>query len=79
MNETRLERIEDKLDAISERLASIDRTLDKQHGQLEYHIKRTNLLEDEIKPIREHVIFIRGLIKFLGVLALLAGIYKALV
>ena len=76
MSDDRLIRIEEKIDAINEHLGRIDVTLAKQHDQLEYHIKRTNLLEEQVRPISEHVTFMKVLAKWLGVAALFAAIAK---
>lgn len=45
----------DELRKISERLASIDKTLEKQSVQLEYHIKRTDQNEAMINKIWDGV------------------------
>lgn len=76
MSEERLIRIEDKLDKIVDRLGSVDITLAKQHDQLEYHIKRTNLLEAELRPVRDHVNMIKVAVKYISVIAVIVGIVK---
>ena len=76
MNDERLVRIEDKIDKIFERMASVDVTLVKQHGQLEYHIKRTDLLESELKPVRDHVRLIQAALRWLSVIGIIAGVAK---
>lgn len=76
MSDERLIRIEDKIDKIVERLGSMDVTLEKQHGQLEYHIKRTDLLEAELKPVRDHVRLIQAALKWLTIISVLAGLFK---
>jgi hypothetical protein len=45
------------------------------------HIRRTELAEEnlrilaeELKPVKKHVIMIEGVLKFLGVLSLVAGV-----
>lgn len=55
-----------KLDMINDRLGSIDVTLAKQHESLEHHIKRTDILENELKPLREHVAVVNGGMKLIG-------------
>ena len=51
MDDRRLERIEKKLDDVADHLASIDTTLALQHASLEHHIRRTDILEEQVKPI----------------------------
>ena len=63
------ERILNKLDKIEDRLDRIDVTLAKQHEQIAYHIKRTNLLEESLKPIQKHVSFMEACLKVGGGLA----------
>lgn len=38
---------------VHERLNSVDQTLVKQHEQLTYHIKRTDLLDEELRMAKE--------------------------
>lgn len=77
MDDKRLERIEKKLDDSNEHLASIDVTLAMQHESLRVHIKRTNKLEDELKPIRRHVYMVQGGMALLSLLGIIAGILKS--
>lgn len=69
-------RIEDKLDSIVEKIASIDVTLAKQSVILDEHIKRSNLLEAKMEPIEKHVAIVHAILKGLGVLTALAGAIK---
>lgn len=78
MSDARLERIEKKVDDTNEHLASIDRTLAAQHESLKDHIRRTSILEEEIKPLKEHMIMIKGVIKFMGLLTGLGALYEFL-
>jgi hypothetical protein len=59
-------RILDKLDKIDEKLASIDVRLGKYNSELEFHIARTNQIEDELVPIVKHVEQVRGATKLLA-------------
>lgn len=79
MSDDRLTRIEDKIDHVVDKIGNIDVTLAKQHEQLEYHIKRTDLLEKSVKPIETHVTMIHGVLKAIGILAIGAGIAQAAV
>ena len=50
-------RIEDKLDKVAEKIGEINVTLGEQHVSLLEHMRRTSLLEDEIKPLqKQHTI-----------------------
>ena len=61
------QKFEKKLDAISEKLQSIDVTLAKQHVVLDEHIRRTEILENRIDPIEKNSLMFYGFIKFLGI------------
>lgn len=65
-----------KLDKIYDRLSSIDSTLSSQHEVLKEHIRRTEVLESEIKPVQRHVTMVEGAIKFIGLLALIVGLIE---
>lgn len=67
-------RLEHKIDVIAEKIGSIDVTLAKQHVSLAEHIKRTAILEKEIKPIQKHVAMVNGALKLIGIVAILAEI-----
>lgn len=72
----------EKLEKMDSRLDNIDITLAKQAKDLEYHIKRTDLLEDKLIPVEKHVSLVNtafkvllGLGTFIG---FIVGIYSAL-
>lgn len=67
-----------KLDKLDSRLDNVDITLVKQHAQLEEHIRRTNLLESEVKPIKEHVSNLRGIGKLIAILGSIVGLILSL-
>lgn len=75
----RIARIENKIDVMGDKISSIDSTLAAQHESLKYHIKRTDMLESNIVPLQKHVNMIHGVLKLLGVAALLATIATAIV
>lgn len=77
MDPQALDKINDRLEKMVDRLGSIDRTLVRQEGQLAEHIRRTELLEDEVRPIKAHVSHVEGAAKLVALLALVAGILKA--
>ena len=51
MNDDRLSRIEAKVDSVVDRLGSIDKTLAAQHVSLKQHMRRSDALEAQVKPI----------------------------
>jgi len=63
-----------KLDRIEERLSNIEQHLAVYNEQLAYHIKRTELLEKQVHPIKQHVDELRGAGKLIALLALVASI-----
>ena len=63
------------------RLDAIDKTLIKQELNLREHMKRTDALEtlistleSEFRPVQRHVIMVDGVVKFLGLLAVVMSI-----
>lgn len=76
MDDKRLNRLEDKLDHISEKIGSIDTTLAAQHVSLKEHMRRTSLLEEDMKPIKKHVHHVHGALKLIGLIATIAGIIE---
>ncbi len=79
MNEhERLSRIEGKIDKILEHQASMDVTLAKQNVEIAHHIRRTDQIEELIKPALEFLAFSRVALRWVAVGATLAAIYKAL-
>ena len=79
-------KVDEKLDKIVEDISEIKVTLAKQAEQLEHHIYRTDLAEDHIKaletklsPIEKHVTQVSGVLKFFGLVGVLAGIVKAII
>lgn len=67
-----------RLEEIERLLASLDKTLALNTAHLEEHIRRTELLEEEVKPIKRHVEQIRGAGKLLAILALIASLAVAI-
>jgi hypothetical protein len=71
-----LTKIEEKLDKVDEKLSSIDVTLARQAKDLEHHIFRTSLAEEniellraEVQPIKKHVALMDAGLKIIGALA----------
>lgn len=57
------QRIHDKLDKLDERLDQQGITLVKNTAILEEHIKRTALLEEDMRPIKKHVALVNAAAK----------------
>lgn len=72
--EDRLERIENKLDKVIDDIGNIKETTAKQQVSLDYHIKRTDLLEEKLEPVEAHVHMISSMFKIVGGIAVVAGI-----
>lgn len=67
------------MDSISETINNINVTLAVNTDQLTQHIKRTNLLEAQIQPLKKHVNMVEGGFKALGFISLLLGIAVAII
>jgi molecular chaperone DnaK (HSP70) len=84
-----LDKIEAKVDIIEEKISSIDVTLIKQAKDLEHHIYRTELAEQnlelirqEMVPVKKHVALMDASLKVIGAVAsvvtFVIGIIKVL-
>lgn len=74
-------KLEEKLDKISEKIATIEVTMERNTGSLEKHMLRTELserrlehMEEALKPIVKHVNHVEGAFKLLGMLATVIGV-----
>jgi hypothetical protein len=70
MDEQRLYNIEHRLD-------NIDETLYKQHISLTAHMKRSDALEEQVKPMHNLMLELRGAVKFFKLISVLAGVAEA--
>ena len=68
-------RLEDKLEKLDERLDTISTTLAVNTQSLKEHMKRTEMLESELKPVKAHVQLMNALAK-VGVAAI--GAYEVI-
>lgn len=68
--------LHDLVAKIDARLDDMAETLTKHDVNLETHMKRSDMLEQELKPIRKHVYMVQGVGAFISLLALLAAIYE---
>lgn len=73
-----LTRVLDKIDKIDDKLAIIDTTLLRNTITLEEHIRRTSILESEIKPLKKHVTLVESFFKIIGFTSTLVGIIAAI-
>lgn len=67
-------RIHDKLDRIESTLSKQEVTLARLTVSVEEHVKRSNMLEDALKPIQTHVSMVQGAVKLISILGVLAAI-----
>lgn len=72
------ERIEDKLDKVAGDQVDIKVHIAEIKKDLRYHIKRTDLLEADIKPVKKHVATVQAILKILGLISIIAAIAESL-
>lgn len=72
------DRILDKLDKLQENMNEMDKTLVRNTDSLELHMKRTDLLEESIKPIRKHVLMAEAVLKLMGLTAVVSSFIAVL-
>lgn len=77
-DDKRVNKLEDKIDKIVDKLSDIDTTLAKQEVNLSLHMKRSDALEAQIEPLKEHVANVSGAIKLLKTLGYVSGILGAI-
>jgi len=70
--------IDQKLDKILNDVGEIKVVQAAQHVTLQEHIRRTELLEEDIKPIKRHVWMTEGIVKFIGLMGVFAGIVEVI-
>ncbi len=80
-----MDKIHSKLDAIQSDITDMKITLAVQAQQLGEHMKRSDLLEQrveqvdsDVQPIKEHIIFLKGLAKLVGLSTAILAIVKLL-
>ncbi len=82
-----LDKIEEKVDRIESKISNIDVTLAKQAKDLEHHIYRTELAEEnldlirkEMIPVKKHVALADATFKIIGAISstimFVFGLYK---
>lgn len=73
MEDDKLGRIEEKIDKLGTRIGNIDVTLAAQHVSLKEHMRRTSNLEARVEPLERRRFMVDGVLKLLGILAVVAG------
>lgn len=66
--------IEGKVNEIQKSIHNIDITLAEQHVSLKEHMRRTKMLEEDMKPVKQHVNMVQGVGAFLLILAAVIAI-----
>ena len=74
MDNNKLDRIEEKLSLISDTTIRQQVTLENLTRSVEEHVRRSNLLEESIKPLQAHASRVDGVLKFLGLVSTLTMI-----
>lgn len=74
----RLDDIKEKIDAIKDDVNDIKVTQAEQNLILKEHMRRTELLEEIVEPMKKHIDGLHGVIKLVKVLGILAGIAEVL-
>ena len=74
---TEIENINQKLDKIDQRIDNIDKHLAVYNAELKFHVKRTDMLEEEIKPIKSSLIKAQGALCFIGIIATVVSVAVA--
>jgi hypothetical protein len=74
------DRLYELLDRIGEDLSELKITVAKQEENIKEHIRRTEIAEqnleiihNEIRPLKEHVIVINAVLKGIGVISVIIG------
>lgn len=78
MSENPLNRIENKLDKITEDVTDIKVILAKQHVVLVEHESRSTKLEAIVLPIQRKITLFEGALKFIGAISILVAIAEGI-
>lgn len=74
-----LQEMSKSLERLDTSVDSINVTLAVQSEQLKTHIKRSDMLEEALKPVQEHVHRVNALILLLGGILALLGAIKTVI
>lgn len=72
----RFDKIDEKIDKIIDKQTEMAIILAAQHESLKVHIKRTNILEAALEPIKRHVYMVNGGLKLIGAIAIVVELIK---
>lgn len=75
VEDRRDQRIPNKLDEIIDKLNGVNISIARIEVDVAHHIKRTDLLEQQVEPMKKHADELAGVVKFLK----LAGVIIALI
>jgi hypothetical protein len=76
---SKFDKIEMKLDGISDDITEIKVIMARNTMSLEEHIKRTNILEEKLEPVEAHVLKVEGATQFVLItVKILGGIVAAM-
>lgn len=74
------ERIFQSLDKISEDISDLKVVVGKQEENIKEHMRRTEIAEEnlalireEIEPLKNHIVVINGVLKIVGIVAIIIG------
>jgi hypothetical protein len=70
--------VDQKLDKISDTLTAQAVTLERLTVTVEDHVRRTNIIEADMVPIKKHVWMVNGALKFIGLLGIFAAIAEGI-
>lgn len=62
-----------QLESLDKRLDKVDKHLAVNNTLLDIHIKRTNILEEEFRPVRDHVKNVQWLAKLIAAIVATAA------
>jgi len=71
-------KLDEKIDKIFDEVIELKVITIKQEENLREHMRRTELLEEQMKPVSRHVTMVKGVMLFITMLATVAGIYRSL-
>jgi hypothetical protein len=73
MPDDQINRIEDKIDTIVDKIGNIDITLAKQSIILDEHTRRSTALEAIVLPMQRKMGYAEGALKFIGLVCVVTG------
>ena len=71
-------KIQDKLDKIIDVQSNQAKTLERLTVTVEDHVRRTSILEEDVRPIKKHVAMVEGALKLIAMLGMLATILETI-